>query len=70
MKMALNERYGKEIITKKQADEIIKTYDEKTKQLMIDNGLEVGNTPYADEARREKHEFLYERLKSIYIIKD
>lgn len=59
----------KKIITKEEADAIISVHDEKTKKLMIDCGIDVGETPYAKEAREEKHELLYDLLMSGHTIK-
>lgn len=60
----------KETITPEKAEEYISAYDKRTKRLMQDSGLEVGNTPYANEARKERSELLYDLLKSNFDIKN
>lgn len=60
----------KRTITPEEAKDYISAYDKRTKRLMQDSGLDVGNTPYASEARKERSELLYDLLKSNHNIKD
>ena len=54
----------KEIITKKQADEMIIKYEKNVKEMMIHCGLDVGDTPHAEQARADRRKNLDEYLKS------
>jgi hypothetical protein len=60
----------KRTITPEKAEGYISSYDKRTKKLMQDSGLDVGNTPYANEARKERSELLYDLLKSNFDIKN
>ena len=57
-------------ITSEDAKAFISKYDKRTKRLMRNSGIDVRNTPYADEARKERYVLLSDYLNTKQDIKD